>query len=190
MYAQPVHDYIQELKAKLFPNDENVEYDIIEDLTEDLVEEDTAAIDYLCYKPLLLAIHDEFNDAYGSADYLEYTVYDFDGDGVKELIVKAGTCEADYVWRIYTIADNEARYIGTTFGGHSTIYACPDGGFYNMMAHMGFEEIYRVIYSYDTVFEGLISSRELAEAEDYSTPGIPIHTEYITNPILLENGFQ
>ena len=142
---------------------------------------------YDCYRQILLDIHDEFNDDFGGADYLEYALYDIDHDGVKELIVLAGTCEADYVRRIYTIVDHEARYIGETFGGHSAIFACPDDGFYNMMAHMGYEYIYKVTYVNPAVFEELISSKELAEDEDYATPGIPIPASFITDYSLLED---
>jgi len=160
---------------------------IVENTDLGLGEAKAAEIDYGCYKQVLLAIHEEFADDYGSSDYLEYALYDFDGDGVKELIVLAGTCEADFVWRIYTVIDSEAQYIGETFGGHSMLFACPEGGFYNMIGHMGYEEIYRVIYSFNTVFEGLISSRELADDEDYGSPGIPIRTAYITEYSLLQD---
>ena len=35
--------------------------------------------------------------------YLLYYVYDIDKNGVRELIVQTGTCEADYMYEIYTI---------------------------------------------------------------------------------------
>ena len=141
---------------------------------------------YDCYQQILIDIHDEQYDVTLHADYLQYALYDIDGDGVKELIVLSGTCEADYVWRVYTIVDNQAWYIGETFGGHSTLYACPDGGFYNMMAHMGYQAIYRVTYANDAISEEFILSKELAEDEEYDTPGDPIDCAYITDFGLLE----
>jgi len=137
------------------------------------------------YLQVLRDTHAEFNDEYGSADYLLYSLYDIDGDGVEELLVLAGTCEADFLWRIYTMTDDGALYIGETFGGHSTLYACPEGGFYNMMGHMGYQEIYRVTYANDAFDEELISSKELAEDEEYDTPGVSIDCAWITDYSLL-----
>ena len=144
------------------------------------------AMAYDGYKQVLLDVYEEFDDGSVGVEYLWYSLYDIDEDGVKELIVLAGTCEADYVRRIYTIADDEARYIGETFGGHSTIYACPDGGFYNMMAQMGYQEIYKVTYIDDTIIEEFISRKEIAEDEEYDIPGELIEHAYITDFTLLE----
>jgi len=143
---------------------------------------------YGAYWQVLLDVHEEFNDEYGMVQYLEYALYDMDNNGVKELIVQAGTCEADYVWRIYTIVNNVVNFIGETFGGHSMLFACPDEGFYNMMGHMGYEEICRVVYINQVVLEEPISAKELADDEDYSTPGVPIRTAYITDDSLLWDG--
>ena len=136
---------------------------------------------YDCYSPILLSIHAEFNDSFGTADYLDYALYDIDGDGVLELIVLAGTCEADFVRRIYTVADGRAQYAGETFGGHSTLYECPEGGFYNMMAHMGYEEVYRVTYTNRVVSEELLLSKDVGEYGDYDSPGADMNTSAITD---------
>ena len=40
-----------------------------------------------------------------------YLLYDVDKDGTPELIIKTGTCEADYMGTLYTFRDGEARKI-------------------------------------------------------------------------------
>jgi len=144
-------------------------------------------VQYGAYWQVLLDVYQEFDDGYMSAEFLEYALYDIDDNGVKELIVLAGTCEADYVRRIYTIIDNEVQYLGEIFGGHSMLFAAPEGGLYNMMGHMGCEEIYLVVYANQAFTEELLSSKELAEDEDYSTPGTPIQTAFITDDSLLHD---
>jgi len=147
----------------------------------------SGAVQYGAYWRILLDIYEEFDDGYSDAEYLQYMLYDVDDNGVKELLVLAGTCEADYMWRIYTIVNNEVQYMDEIFGGHSMLFACPEGGLYNMMGHMGCEEIYRVMYTNQAFTEELISSKELAEDEDYSNPGEPIPTAWITDDSLLRD---
>ena len=43
----------------------------------------------------------------------EYCVYDMNKDGIKELIVKTGTCEADYVYRFYSCEYGKIITLGT-----------------------------------------------------------------------------
>lgn len=62
---------------------------------------------------------------------------DLNGDGTDELFVKKGTCEADYLWEVYTLVNNRASYVDSFSGGHSTIYICSTGEFYVLYGHMG-----------------------------------------------------
>lgn len=50
-----------------------------------------------------------------------YIVYDIDKNGVKELIVKTGICEADYTYEFYTY-QNGLVLLGTAHAGHSGLY--------------------------------------------------------------------
>ena len=47
---------------------------------------------------------------------MDYFLYDIDKDGVKELLLLNGTCEEDYVYKIYTIGNGSARYIDEVNG--------------------------------------------------------------------------
>ena len=55
-------------------------------------------------------------------------LYDIDKDGVKELLLLNGTCEADYVYKIYTIGNGSARYIDEVNGSCVMFYEDENGG--------------------------------------------------------------
>ena len=136
-------------------------------------------IAYNCYVRVLEDTYNEFyNDNFGSGFswvLQDYSLYDIDGNGIMELLVKAGTCEADYMHRIYTIRNNAAVYIGETFGGHSSLFECStSAGFYNMFAQMGSEEIVKVTYVNGMIKHTSISLREVGDDEEYSVPGRPM----------------
>lgn len=64
---------------------------------------------------------DSKNDSITMQFNLTYTVYDIDKNGVKELIVKTGICEADYTYEFYTYQDGLVL-LGTAHAGHSGLY--------------------------------------------------------------------
>lgn len=55
-----------------------------------------------------------------------YSLYDVDRDGVPELFVKYGNCEAAFTYQCYTWRDGRVVCIGEFAGGHSSLYAHPD----------------------------------------------------------------
>lgn len=54
-----------------------------------------------------------------------YTVYDMNNDGIKELILETGTCEADYTYEFYTYRDG-LILLGEAHAGHSGLYIPDD----------------------------------------------------------------
>lgn len=140
--------------------------------TADVETEETEtekAVSYDSYLQVLDEILAEYEDDYGET--LPYSVYDMDNDGVKELIVKCGTCEADYMWRVYTLDDaGEALYVDEFAGGHSMLYSCGDGGLYNMMAQMGGETIIHVTLADGVISEETVLEKEIGPDEEYETP--------------------
>ena len=54
-----------------------------------------------------------------------YYLYDVDKDGVPELVVKFGTCEADFDGRLYLFDGENAVYAGEIPLGHSAMATCP-----------------------------------------------------------------
>ncbi len=67
-----------------------------------------------------------------------YCVYDIDKNNVPELIVKAGTCQADYKYHYYSFIDGKSKKISERYGGHMTLYSYPSGnGVLEYWSHQG-----------------------------------------------------
>lgn len=61
------------------------------------------------------------NTVNGQATMIDYVRYDMNRDGVEELIVNSGSCEADRVISFYTIRDNAVQVISYQFSGFQVI---------------------------------------------------------------------
>ena len=123
-------------------------------------------------------------------EYLMYYIYDIDKDGTKELLVQDGTCEADYVYKIYTIKDGECVYIDEISGFHTGFYADENGGtedyIIQVQGHMMYETL-----SYVHLIDGQITSEtvfdgQLADTETYYSNPYPIEHASITDKSLLK----
>ncbi len=69
-----------------------------------------------------------------------FLVYDIDKDGTPELLIKYGTCEADFRGPIYTFRNGQAFQVGEDlFLGHASFYSDPnENGIILMHGHMGY----------------------------------------------------
>ena len=132
------------------------------------------------YEQLLAKQQREISEATWeySTPELSYLVYDIDKDGTPELIVKNGTCEADYHGGIYTFRGGRTVQIGEELGlGHSSFYSDPgEDGIILMYGHMGYASAYRISitdgYAEETLYEDDLNQR-LQEDPDaaYVYPG-------------------
>lgn len=80
-----------------------------------------------CYRS---ALNDKIEAAkqigaeYAGNNYtIEYTLYDMDHNGTPELLVKYGTCEADYRIAVYTYKEGALSMIADEVGGSHTSFA-------------------------------------------------------------------
>ena len=114
-----------------------------------------------------------------SVPYWEYTLYDIDKDGVPELFVKMGTCEADFHGEIFTFSDGAARLVCDDLGlGHSSFYTDPgENGVILMRGHMGYAwaerlRLENVSVSFEDLYEDDLNERLQNDPEaDYIYPG-------------------
>lgn len=94
------------------------------------------------YNPLL----DQCAHVYGKYNY--YALHDIDKDGVKELLLREGTCEADYVYTVYTIEHGRALCLGRIPGSWSVFYQDEEGGKHPYIlkssGHMNYEVLTRI----------------------------------------------
>jgi hypothetical protein len=140
--------------------------------------------DYSDYDNVLNDTCTRFAETMGG-DYLTYGLVDLDGDGVLELLVKEGTCEADFIWQVYTIGETGAKSIGAFGGSHSVLFTNDEPGVLCLHGQMGVEEIERITYDGQYISSSIIQSRELAPGEDYSEPGTRVPIALITDSSLI-----
>lgn len=95
-----------------------------------------------------------------------YSLYDVDQDGVPELFVKFGNCEAAYHTRCYTFRGGEVALAGEFGSGHSSLYTCPDrSAVLVYYAHMGWSQMQEYTMENGTLTAGqeLLSEEEAIE---------------------------
>lgn len=93
----------------------------------------------------------------------DYCLYDVDKDGVPELFVRYGTCEADFTTQCYTWRDGQIVCIGEFRSGHSALYTCPGkSAVLRAAGHMGYAEL----YEYPMEGGRLTEEREIFSEED------------------------
>lgn len=60
-------------------------------------------------------------------------------DGIPELFIRFGDCEAAYHSKCYTFRNGEIKLVGDFPSGHSSLFTCPDRSAF--LAHMGYGQI-------------------------------------------------
>ena len=135
------------------------------------------------YGPILQNTAAEFRE------YNRYYCYDIDKDGVKELLVQEGTCEADYQYQAYTIHGQKSVYLGVIGGGHSGFLKDENGGrdkyIQRLEVHMGYEMRTRIRITNGRI-EEVISSGELGPEDDIYSGAEPIEYVELTDLSLLK----
>lgn len=156
--------------------------------TLDTKEPDAGEQDEPDYREAYEDLVDQAYAQYG--EYILYGLYDIDKDGVKELLLQNGTCEADYTYQIYTVQDGEPLRLGEVNGGHSAFYADEAGGtehyIIRVQAHMGNQSVYRISIENGAPSEELIMEGELEGTEEYYSTPYPIDLVYVTDKSLIE----
>lgn len=136
------------------------------------------------YQPIIRNVYTQ----YGESNH--YSVFDIDKDGVKELLVREGTCEADYAYKVYTIQGQDCVYLGEFNGFHTGLYADESGGegdyVIKASGHMGFEELSRIYIRNGHVEEEFMSSRELGINDEYYSNPYPLEYRDVTDLSLLQ----
>lgn len=161
------------------------------DEEKDNKQEETITAD--TYINLYSPIIQEANVTYGSLNI--YYFYDIDKDGVKELLVEEGTCEADYIYKIYTISGGKSECLGQVFGFHCAFYKDENNGTGDYIVraegHQGYERISNIRIIYDKVTEEQVSERKLGSDDRYySEDHEPLPYSSVADLSLLQSGGQ
>lgn len=105
-----------------------------------------------------------------------YSLYDVDKDGVPELFLKRGACEADFSTQVYTFRDGQISGLGSFSSGHSGLYTVPEEkAVLVWYSHMGYGDIEKFVVTDGNSFvhgETLLSEDEDDTRWDgYTVPG-------------------
>jgi hypothetical protein len=134
-----------------------------------------------CYRSALnekIEAAKQIGAEYAGNNYtIEYTLYDMDQNGTPELLVKYGTCEADYRIAIYTYKDSSLVKIADEMGGSHTSfgYDYKANQLVLLQGHMG---------GGDMVWYDLDENGELRQLIDtggfeYGMEGQPEYTDFM-----------
>lgn len=96
----------------------------------------------------------------------EYFLFDITQDGVPELWVKYGSCEADYELHVFTYADGKTRELYSDAAGH-TGYAQGTDYILAVLGHMGYFQLKKISYDGKNVRAKVILDKTFGPDEDY-----------------------
>ena len=99
-----------------------------------------------------------------------YMIYDIDGDGVKDLIIKIGTNESNTNYKFYTY-DNGLKNLGDIKLGHSAIFVPENqNGLYLKYGHMDVSSLYLLTLKNNKINKETVYENENYEyAENYNS---------------------
>ena len=124
----------------------------------------------MSYMPEEDAYYDIEKSIIKDTDTYNKTVhYDIDKDGMDELIIIHGTCEADMEINFFTYKDKEVVNLGILSGTHSVLYIMNNQNYLlKVVAHMGYENVCKISIKNNKIVEEEISSRYVPENEEYT----------------------
>lgn len=139
------------------------------------------------YGPIIDAAYSKY---YDGIQVMNYYFYDIDKDGVKELLVQNGTCEADYTYQAYTIQNNKSKYLGEISGFHTMFYKDENGGkekyIIQVQGYMMGETISHIEINNGKIESKEVSNRQLGQDEEYYSNSYPVESAETTDKSLLQ----
>lgn len=154
-------------------------YEVSQDENGEFHYQPFAGIDYFeAYSPIVDDVWVNYNE------YCEYTLYDLDGDGIKELITSQGTCNADWTNDVYTVENGLVSMLGQ-FYSPVLFYVAEDGdGLYAVSGHMGVQNIDQITKNGNQLQVSTIMNGEIGE-DDYYSNNNPVEVTTVTDYSLL-----
>ena len=118
--------------------------------------------------------------------YRDYTLYDINGDGVYEFILKFGNYEAEIVYKFWTIDGRDIKFCGTLAGGNSHLEE-KDGKLYLLNCHNGYEAIYSISMNGNEVLSTEIYNSGNKNLTDYFSYGTSVKMYDVSDKSLLSS---
>lgn len=116
------------------------------------------------YKGVMDYIYTGVRETGGTMDWLQYTLYDMNGDGYLEFIMISGTCDADSMYEIYTTDGEKAIPLGEISAFSSGLYKNMEGnGVYKDSCHMGHETVSLITAQGNGLKEKVIFDQDMTD---------------------------
>ena len=132
----------------------------------------------------LLAKYSEMTEEEGYGNSSTYFLFDITGDGVPEVWIKSGSCEADYKLSVYTY-DNGISVIEEGEDGDAGNSAFYEGDNYilHVYGHMGFAGWVKITYSGGKLKHDLVFEEDINESgnDGYTEPSEKPIEEYFVS---------
>lgn len=116
---------------------------------------------------------------------MQYFLYDFDGNGIKELLIQVGNTQEDYMYNVYTVQDDQYKFISQIDGAHTAFFA-DETGIIQVQADEGYEILYHIELNDEEIIKEVISEKNLTEVEDYYSNSNPLPRANVTDKSLLQ----
>lgn len=141
------------------------------------------------YKKVVYQAFVQNGKTYGYNQYAcPYSLFDIDSNGIPELFVKKGNSEANLTYYVYTFENDQVKFIGTTIGGHSTLFGktnATSGELLLRMAHMGYQRIYELNYVNGAITTNMVVDEYVPAGVDYFKTDYPVPWTYARDASLL-----
>ena len=144
------------------------------------------------YKNILKTTEKEVRAEQGDLYYdifNEYSIHDINNDGMPELLVYSGTCEADWKLTVYTCKDKNSIKTGEVSFSHGVLYVMHGEKYLKFIkGHMLHEIVSKMYLNSDNklVVEE-ISNKELGDGEDYEEGDEYLDTYKFTDLSAIDN---
>lgn len=148
---------------------------VVEEYVDSVSEENVN--ESICYS-YIQALYDYAEDENVSCKYF---LYDITKDGIPELWIKVGTCEADYTLMVYTYENGLYKTICEKAAGHSVFYKGNDY-ILQQYAHQGVAAWIKLTYDGNMIIEKTIfEENTIGTDNDYKMPTEQIIELYTFN---------
>ena len=163
------NDYFVDSYAPYMSNNEK--FLVSSDAIDFMVKRDNKNINEkkAYYKVLLRCVEKWMTAEYNGYDYWykEYAIHDINEDGVAELIVQDGTCEADRMYYFYTYKNGKAVYMGSYSASHSAL-ADANRHLLFFSGHMGYATTAQIYMVNDKI---VVKNRQSYYTDEYPDYG-------------------
>ena len=117
-----------------------------------------------------------------AGESVSYALYDMNKDGIPELMIRFGDCEANYEGRIYRFTDGACRMLGSVGLGHGSFWTDPqEEGMIVAYGHMGYCSALRMWSDAEGLQTESLYQMDLnehPELQEYPTPA-----EYVAGSV-------